>query len=70
VASGDLDPAVRNAMPTLTAPQTALEWTVAAAAEFESAAELAGFPTPPEYGVCISSSTGCGGPRVGAAIPE
>jgi hypothetical protein len=53
IASGDLDPAVRDAMPVFDYAPTVLEWTLDEATEYE------------DYGPCVNSSSGCGGP-----IPE
>ena len=60
IESGDLDPAVRDAMPTFTAPPTVLEWTPATAIVPEDAS----------YGPCVSSSESCGASIVGAAKPQ
>ena len=58
IDSGDLDPAIRDAMPTFTAPPTMLEWTV----------DVATVVDP--YGPCIASSNSCGASLVGAAMPQ
>lgn len=58
VQSGDLDPAIRDAMPVFDVAPTVLEWTPAVAEEFEG------------YGPCVSSSDRCGAPIVGAPPPE
>ncbi|MCA9705728.1 MAG: hypothetical protein KDK70_07765 [Myxococcales bacterium] len=57
VESGDLDPAVRDRITTFDVPPTVLEWTPDAAETFEV------------YGACISSSSVCGAPLVGAPTP-
>lgn len=58
VQSGDLDPAIRDAMPLFDVAPTTLEWTPATAETFDG------------YGPCVSSSDVCGAPVVGAALPE
>lgn len=59
VASGDLDPSVRDAMSTFDVAPTVLEWTP----------EEAGDPQD-GYGLCVSSSNVCGAPIVGANPPS
>jgi hypothetical protein len=56
VASGDLDPSIRDAMPLFEVEQTVLEWTPEAEA-FDG------------YGVCVNSSLSCGAPDAGASLP-
>jgi hypothetical protein len=58
VESGDLDPAIRDAMPLFDVAPTVLEWTPDVAETFDG------------YGPCVSSSDVCGAPIVGAAPPE
>jgi hypothetical protein len=58
IASGDLDPAVRDSITTFTSPPTDLEWTTASAVVVEP------------YGACIASSPVCGATIVGAEIPQ
>jgi hypothetical protein len=58
IGSGDLDPAVRDAMPVFDVAPTVLEWTPDSATVHEG------------YGPCVSSSNACGAPTVGAALPE
>lgn len=58
IESGDLDPVIRDAMPTFDVAPTVLEWTAATATEYEG------------YGPCVNSSASCGAVVVGAAVPE
>ncbi|MCX4246402.1 multiheme c-type cytochrome [Paraliomyxa miuraensis] len=58
VASGDLDPAFRDQITTFDVTPTVLEWTPDTATEFEG------------YGQCVSSSSSCGAPLIGAAPPS
>jgi hypothetical protein len=57
IGSGDLDPAIRAAMPIFDYEPTVLEWTPDAATEYEG------------YGPCVSSSNACGAPAIGADPP-
>lgn len=58
VQSGDLDPAIRDQITTFDVAPTVLEWTPETADEFEG------------YGQCVSSSSVCGAPLIGAAPPS
>jgi hypothetical protein len=55
VASGDLDPAIVEQMPTFDVAPTVLEWTP------ETATASAGMI---DYGTCVSSSPGCSAPAL------
>ena len=57
IESGDLDPAVRDAMPVFDVEPAVLEWTPETAETFD------------DYGPCVSSSSVCGAPIIGAPLP-
>lgn len=59
VDSGDLDPAIREAMPLFDVAPTVLEWTPETAVDFDG------------YGPCVDSNPNvCGAALVGAALPD
>jgi hypothetical protein len=59
IASGDLDPAIRDAMPIFDMPQTMLEWTAEDAIDH------------PGHGSCVETNpSGCGAILVGADPPS
>ncbi len=58
IASGDLDPSVRDQIRTFDVAPTVLEWTPEVAETFE------------DYGPCVSSSNVCGAPIIGAPMPQ
>jgi hypothetical protein len=58
IDSGDLDPAIRDAMQTFDVAPTVLEWTPTTAQMYD------------DYGPCVSSSNVCGAPIIGAAMPQ
>lgn len=58
IESGDLDPSIREQITTFDVRPTVLEWTPDAATEFAG------------YGACVSSSSVCGAPLIGAAPPS
>lgn len=55
IDSGDLDPLYRERIDTFDVEPTVLEWTADVAEDFDG------------YGACVSSSSVCGAPMVGAA---
>jgi hypothetical protein len=67
VASGDLDPAVREAMPTFNLAPWMLTWTPALAQPTVCRPEVPDCDI--DYGMCVSSSMSCGA-NVGAPLPE
>ena len=58
IESGDLDPAIRDAIPTFDVEPTVLEWTPDTAQPYDG------------YGPCINSSESCGAVVIGADPPE